>query len=169
MIDKRLAGIYLLMEELGGFGIDDLEDRVFVQKAIYLLQVLGIDLRYRFSWYLRGPYSTHLTQSVFELTSNKSMQDEAKKLTIRPEVRPAINKLKKLMEAKPESLTPSSWLELLGSIHYLKHISKAIASKDVAGAILGRAGKDWFSDEEAVAAWDQLDSVGLIGNIKLPL
>ncbi len=45
---------------LGALGIDDsietVDDRKRVQKAVYLGQLSGIDLGYRYGWYRMGPY-----------------------------------------------------------------------------------------------------------------
>lgn len=169
MIDKRLAGIYVLMKEFGGFKIKGLEERVFVQKAIYLLQVLDIDLRFRFSWYLRGPYSTDLTQSVFEIKGDEKLQERAETYSIRKEVVPAVDRLHGFLKAKPQPLTEPQWLELLSSIHYLKHISKAVISQDSVGGVLRDVGKGKFSDEQANAAWKVLDDAGLIDRKVIPL
>lgn len=169
-MDRRLTGIYVLMRELvGGFRIEELEERVFVQKAIYLLQVLGIDLRFRFSWYLRGPYSTDLTQCVFEINGDKKLQERAESYSLRREVVPGVDRLRGILEAKPEVLDPPDWLELLSSIHYLKHISKADISQDSVGDVLRDVGKEKFSDDQANAAWEELAATGLIDRKVIPL
>ncbi len=168
-MDRRLAGIYVLMREFGGFRIEELEERVFVQKAIYLLQVLGIDLRFRFSWYLRGPYSTDLTQSVYEIAGIADLSEKTENYTIRPEVMPAIDRLHKLVEAMPKKLDKPEWLELLSSIHYLKHISKADVSLDTIGDVLREVGKGKFSNDQANAAWEELAAKGLIDRKVIPL
>lgn len=36
-----------------------------LKKIIYLLEVVGIDLGFRFNWYLCGPYDIHLTDMVY--------------------------------------------------------------------------------------------------------
>lgn len=168
-MDRRLTGIYVLMRELGGFKIKELEERVFVQKAIYLLQVLDIDLRFRFSWYLRGPYSTDLTQCVFEIEGDQKLQERAETYSLRKEVVPAVDRLHGFLKAMPLPLTEPEWLELLSSIHYLKHISKAVISQNSVGSVLRDVGKGKFSDEQANTAWEVLDAVGLIDRKVIPL
>lgn len=44
-----------------GFSMDTFDDRMRLQKFVYLLQAHGVYLGYDFSWYLRGPYCSSLT------------------------------------------------------------------------------------------------------------
>jgi len=159
-MDVRLPGLYLLMEDLGGFSIKDLEDRVFIQKAIYILQLFGLDLRFRYRWYLRGPYSRGLSQAVYqiderviELASNHELRSEVKKLTA---------KMNELIELKPDKLAKSQWFELVSSIHFLKHISKVNMNSDNAGDHLAEAGKSRFDQSSVESAWIWLDEKELI-------
>jgi uncharacterized protein YwgA len=45
--------------------VDDFQDKLVMQKVIYLLEKLGIDCGYSYSLYLRGPYSTGLTKDLY--------------------------------------------------------------------------------------------------------
>ncbi len=47
-----------------------LEERIRVQKITYLAQCYGLDLGYKFSWYIRGPYSKQVTSAGFEIYEN---------------------------------------------------------------------------------------------------
>ena len=56
-MDATHIVLKLVVKELGEQGdIQTLEDRKIFQKAVYLGQLSGLDLGYRYSWYLRGPY-----------------------------------------------------------------------------------------------------------------
>ena len=67
-MDTRLMNLKLVLSELGfSSSIDTLNDRVTFQKAVYLAQAVGIPLRYRYSWYIMGPYSRDLTSSCVQL------------------------------------------------------------------------------------------------------
>lgn len=100
--------------------VDSLDDRMLIQKAVYLLQEKGADLGYRHSWYLKGPYSTNLTQDYFAV--NEAIKDGTldgqRKLNpdFATKVRTAAQVLKKPVAVK---LDKPSWYELLASIHYL--------------------------------------------------
>lgn len=166
-MDKRQLGVYLIMKELGGFKIDDIEDRVFLQKSIYLLQLLGVDFRYRFSWYKRGPYSKTLSACSYEIDGNiRAFTDMEIKPTLRNEVLIEVNKIKTAISKMPKTpeMNKTRWLELIASIHYLKHI----ADSDPDSVDLERmkkklsvAGKE-FDDLKIVAAWGCLEELDLL-------
>jgi len=46
--------------------IDDFEDRLIIQKSVYLLQSKGIKSNFSYHLYVRGPYSKDLTDHVYE-------------------------------------------------------------------------------------------------------
>lgn len=50
------------------FSMNEFDDRLKLQKLIYMIQSSGVYLGYDFSYYLRGPYCSKLTQIGFELT-----------------------------------------------------------------------------------------------------
>ena len=50
------------------FTMDEFDDRLKLQKLIYMIQSTGVYLGYDFSYYLRGPYCSKLAQMGFELT-----------------------------------------------------------------------------------------------------
>ena len=45
--------------------IDNFEDRLIIQKAVYLLQLKGVKSGFEYSLYVRGPYSRELTDQVY--------------------------------------------------------------------------------------------------------
>jgi len=99
--------------------VDDLNDRLRLQKAIYLIQAAGADLGYRYSWYLKGPYSTALTQDYFAVAEElKSAHFDERTLgqAFEDKVVAAARVLKKPQAVK---LDTPFWYELIASIHYL--------------------------------------------------
>ena len=56
-----------VLSEIGGGKMDTFADRMFNQKAVFILSRLGIQgLDYPFNWYVRGPYSPELTFQLYE-------------------------------------------------------------------------------------------------------
>lgn len=164
-MDKKLVAIFLLMRELRqNWSIDGFQDRLFMQKAIYLTQVLAIDLRFRFGWYLRGPYSKDLTDCLYELDADEKLRATIAALTLRDEFATKMQHLKDLVKNNPTNLDEARWLELVSSIHYLKHIScpNETTTQENAKERLERAGKTSFSRDEIDEAWKALDEIGLI-------
>jgi uncharacterized protein YwgA len=166
-MDRKLVAIFLLMRELRkDWSIKGFQDRLFMQKAIYLTQVLAIDLRFRFGWYLRGPYSKDLTECLYELDADEKLRGTIDALTLRDEFATKMQLLKNLVESRPGAIDEAEWLELVSSIHYLKHIScpgKGLVEQNIEDW-LERAGKGDFKSEDIHLAWQALSKIRLIDN-----
>ena len=121
-MDTRLIGLELVLHELGiEPNIDRLEDRVRLQKAIYLSQEAGVPLGYRFSWYVKGPYSPSLTRDYYylDVASGDDSQATHGRL-LRDDVQSILKRIGPIMSVPKEvQLKPSAWVELVSSIHFL--------------------------------------------------
>ncbi|APC69252.1 hypothetical protein [Ralstonia pseudosolanacearum] len=100
--------------------VDTLDERLRLQKAIYLVQAAGADLGYRYSWYIRGPYSTSLTQDYFAVADlAKSGQDDDTR-TLKPAFVAKVKTASQVLKMPANiGLTRVQWYELLASLHYL--------------------------------------------------
>jgi uncharacterized protein YwgA len=154
--------------------LDSFENRFTVQKKTYLSQLSGFDLRYRFAWYVHGPYSRQLTADVFRL--KQAIDDgeaDQQGNTLGSLAKQLLRTAKSFWTNKPPQLSESDWLELLASLHYVRHIAYNPEGKPrdfVAAFATVVECKPKFSgrDGDARAAWEQLQSVGLIENKVLP-
>lgn len=84
-----------------------------LQKLVYLFEAFGIDLGFRFSWYVHGPYDSSLTRILYNDSkeeSNRIVPDEFKQES---------KKLKELKKFLGRDVHSSRALELIGSLHYL--------------------------------------------------
>lgn len=96
--------------------------RKAVQKTVYLAQAAGVDLGYRYNWYVMGPYSPNLTRDYFALRETLVLEP-----TIEPErrlsnaARERLDPVSNLVSVPDDAgeLTQADWLELLASIHFL--------------------------------------------------
>lgn len=98
------------------FQPDVFEDRLEMQKAVYLLQNMGISVGdYRFLWYKHGPYSQTLQNDILNLRGVEDIDinfsDDAKR---------EIETLKKVIFKEGLKYNESQWVECLGSLHYIK-------------------------------------------------
>ena len=60
-MDRQQIGVKLTIDGLKlPFKVDSFEDRLIMQKAVYLAQAGGVNLGYYYHWYLYGPYSPSL-------------------------------------------------------------------------------------------------------------
>lgn len=147
-------------------------NRLKLQKAIYLIQLFGIDLGYRFSWYLRGPYSTDLTKDLFEIyTNEKEIENYSEKYNFEPRVKKRFRRWSFFNKPTSVDLPIEEWYELLASIHYLKHIAYTPNVKEKNFDVIYKSlseRKERFSKADAREGWALLDTVGLIKKQELP-
>jgi hypothetical protein len=142
--------------------------RLAVQKTIYLTQLAGLDLGYRFGWYKYGPYCRDLTSDAFQLLEaldgGEAIPDD---LPLSPLAKQFIGKAKTIWADRPDQIVQEDWLELLASLHYLKHIvywpsGRARDFDEVFGSLVTSKPKFQTRQRDAQLAWDRLGAVGLL-------
>jgi len=59
----------LILDQAGitDISLETFSQRFNIQKRIFLVQVMGCDLGYRYGWYIWGPYCRELTADAFAL------------------------------------------------------------------------------------------------------
>ena len=97
-----------------------LEDRIRVQKITYLAQCYNLDLDYKFSWYIRGPYSRDVTSAGFEIYNNKIDLDQ-----IQTTHKLDGERLNRFRQFITPHINDTLWLEIAGSAIYLRKKSYA--------------------------------------------
>ncbi|HEY4311886.1 MAG TPA: hypothetical protein VGN12_20730 [Pirellulales bacterium] len=170
-MDAARIELKLALDEAGlpSLKLQTFSERLNVQKRIYLIQTLGYDLGYRFSWYLRGPYSRHLTDDAFALRNELDAGDtDADGFLLAESAKQSIVRAHQLWTLpQGTSVQPDAWLEVLASLHYLKEVaywpSSADKSFDAVFAKLIES-KPQFTDRKELAkqAWDRLAEYFLI-------
>jgi uncharacterized protein YwgA len=167
----------LFLDEVGvPLDLSAFQNRLLVQKKTYLAQLTSFDLRYRFAWYVHGPYSRQLTYDVFRLKEEIEEGDrEYEGADLSPLARQLLATARTFWDNRPGRVSESDWLELLASLHYVRHIAynPKNTPRDFADAFQTVvACKPKFARREADArsAWEQLDRVGLIEHkiLRLP-
>lgn len=121
-MEPKLAALKAFLDELElPPAISTLQERKLIQKGVLLGQTLGgVDLGYSFSWYIRGPYSTQLAKSYYELDHALRVEPEEKR-QLPESVRVRLQKVRPLLKVpKGVNLTQPDWLELLASVVYLE-------------------------------------------------
>lgn len=97
------------------FSFGSFEKRMEMQKAIYLLQEMGIAAGdYNFMWYKHGPYSQNLQDDMLALNSTSK-----ELIHFSNDAQSALQKLRDLLN-REVSYSKSSWAECLASLHYLR-------------------------------------------------
>ena len=120
-IEKIITYLKFLGVELR---LDTFSNRKQIQKIIYLIEnLVYLDLGYRYSWYLHGPYSPDLTQELFK--NEKIKSDVATNLD-----EDEVKKLMTLREFLGDDINSSDNLEILGSLCFLLSIGKHAKKSD---------------------------------------
>ena len=159
----------LVLDEigLGGLDLSVFCERLVLQKKIYLVQISGLDLRYRYNWYLHGPYCPSLTEDAFLLKDELNYDEDYKEYTLSSNAKDDIERAKKIWKT-PENVDLRYWLELLASLHYLKHIAYWPGDSGTKERILLKLleAKPQFANKPDLVeqGWQQLNQLGLLEN-----
>jgi len=144
--------------------VSTFDDRLILQKAVYLLQAAGIQLGYRFRWYLKGPYSPDMTAGAFGIVNEgKSGAEELKGWKLDEQSAQIAARLYPLLCRAGESPTDQARrLELLASALFLFKTRQAqAADSEGTAAILQKNGKN-FNAQEVARAVEEMRSYALL-------
>ncbi len=162
-MDRQQIGVKLTTNGLGlDFKIKYFQDRLIMQKSVYLAQTAGVNLGYYYHWYLHGPYSPSLTRDEYAIATDISVgldETEGWKLDDRSSQR--LEEIRGIF-TEPERDKLARKLELLASVHFLierRQVSKVDTSRIT--TTLERFNKN-FSEEDVQKALGELKSYGLL-------
>jgi len=161
-MDRQQIGMKLTIDCLGlPFKLDTFEDRLILQKTVYLAQACGVHLGYYFHWYLRGPYSPQLTDDAFAVRPEISAGIEDWK-TWKLDARSAA-RLARLRDLFSDRDRPrlAQRLELLGSVHFLLDRKQVSPSATGITGTLRAYGKR-FTHQDVKVALKDLQDYGLL-------
>jgi hypothetical protein len=155
-MDRQQIGLKLAVDAMGlPFRLSSFEDRLILQKAVYLAQAAAVQLGYTFGWYLRGPYSPALTRDAFTVATQSDGEPAGWKLDV-----PSLERLKPLFGGNGRGILASR-LELLASVLFLLRARRATAPKVAElREVLHKYGKT-FSEDDIRRAIKDLTEHGL--------
>jgi len=61
----KFQSMLRILNVLTNVSVDDFNDRLRLQKIVYLAREIGFDCGFAFDWYVRGPYSPSLTRMLY--------------------------------------------------------------------------------------------------------
>lgn len=145
-MDRRQIALKLAADAWGlDFRISTFEDRLILQKAVYLMQAAGVHLGHYYQWYLHGPYSPSLTRDVYAVSADLAQGlDDARGWTLDQHSVSVLERLSGLVRTENRSQLARK-LELLASIHFLitrKQVTRPNDDAQIA-EVLHRFGKDF--------------------------
>jgi hypothetical protein len=161
--------------EINQVRLDTFSQRFNIQKRVYLIQLMGCDLGYRYGWYIKGPYCRELTADAFTLRDELLSGDrDHDAFDLAGQSKGQVETAKRLW-APPAApaVSDDDWLELLASLHYLKHIAywPPGSNKDfnaVFAALVKTKPRFKNAQSTARLAWQRLEEFGLIAAKTLP-
>jgi uncharacterized protein YwgA len=161
-MDRQQIGVKLAIDGLNlPFKIDGFQDRLIMQKSVYLAQAAGVNLGYYYHWYLYGPYSPSLTRDEYAIAMDISADmDESEGWKLDNISSQRLERIRGIF-AEPERDKLAKKLELLASVHFLidrKQVSR-VDTKRIT-TTLERFNKD-FSEEDVKRALGELKTYGL--------
>lgn len=121
-MESSQIALKLLLDSLGiSPAIKTVNQRMAVQKGVYIAQLAGVDFGYRYNWYVRGPYSPALTRDYYALDKALTAgEDEFNGRGLRGAVQDKLANIKPLLQVPSDvDLNQAHWLELVASVHYL--------------------------------------------------
>jgi len=162
-MDRRQIGLKLVLDQLDlPVRVDTFEDRLILQKSVYLAQAAGVNLGYYFRWYLRGPYCPSVAEDGYAISTELS--HDAEDLAEWTLDKASSAKLKKMRGIADSSdrLALTKKLELLASVHYL--IDRDQVTDKSAGGVTAKlhACDKNFSEPEVAGAIGELKTYGLL-------
>lgn len=133
MANKYLLPVYKALYDRD-FSYSDFDQRMEMQKAVYLLQDMGVPVgNYGFRWYRHGPYSQSLQDDMYYEDGHSCAT-----LLLSKEYAESIDHLHDVIHA-PErgQYSISHWAECLASLHYLREnlLSFNATEEDVVHAL----------------------------------
>lgn len=139
------------IRDLKCYSLETLNDRILLQKKVYLAQDIGLPLGYGYSWYIHGPYSTDLTAVAYQIIpegdtaiENHSLKEPYASIISK------VNSLESVINEKNLKISVVQWYELIASIAYWYKRGHDNESKIVD---IIRATKPQFTEEQIKAGY----------------
>lgn len=112
------------------FSISNFENRLKLQKIIYLLQNKVVDLGFNFTLYLYGPYSTDLTKLAYYI------DDFNKSTPIKFEEEPIEKKFTEFVKAISPYKNNVKWLECVATLHLFQNLYPTNSKNEIFNRII---------------------------------
>lgn len=162
-MDRRQIGLKLVMDQLDQpVKVDSFEDRLILQKTVYLAEAAGVHLGYFFRWYLRGPYCPEVADDGFSVALETSHDlDDSKGWTLDEASCERLGKLRPLLAGEDRAGLARK-LELLASVHYLIDRKQVPDKSPQTITRKLRACDKLFSEQEVGEALQELAAHGIV-------
>lgn len=118
-MNKSYIATAIAIRDLKCYSLNTINDRILLQKKIYLAQEAGVPLGYGYSWYIHGPYSPDLTAVAYQIIpeGNTSIEEMHFKEPYASMLE-KVNRLESVIGEENLELSIVQWYELVASIAY---------------------------------------------------
>lgn len=104
--------------EVGKPDMSEFDNRLKLQKVVYLLQSSGMSLGYGYNWYVKGPYSSPLAHDLFEIEKSSEIYEKNAEVKFENHEQ-IVHKLESFRDFLDNDINDIKYLEVLASIHYI--------------------------------------------------
>ncbi len=162
-MDRRQIGLSLVLNTLElESKVDSFDDRLILQKAMYLAQAAGVDLGYYYGWYLRGPYCPAVADDGFAVTAELGQgMDDSDRWKLDDKSSSSLAKIKSFFGQEDRTVLADK-LELLASIHYLIDREQVTDQSPPTITAKLHACDKMFSEQQVSEAIEELKTHGLL-------
>jgi len=110
---EKLAALFNGIQKQ--LSMDQFDDKLEVQKITFLAQEYGINLGYSFEWYIRGPYCKQVSEDAHTILDSNLTTISPSDAGLNEE------QIQRFRELLRPHLNDTEWLEIAGSLLYLKN------------------------------------------------
>ncbi|MDA7952696.1 MAG: hypothetical protein MPI95_01050 [Nitrosopumilus sp.] len=155
-MNKQVVQLGLLLRQVPdyGFSMDKFDDRLRLQKTVYLLQAFGVYLGYDFYWYLRGPYCTVLTANAFMLEKIYDGIPTDPKTFGNPAAQERFENFKKFISGMDVDE-----MEIAASLHYMMEAFGKTEEEAKRATVEKRHN---FTEAGVIRVWEKMRRYGLV-------
>ena len=118
MATKAVLSKVLEILELGKPDMSTFDNRLQLQKIIYLLQSSGMSLGYGYNWYVKGPYSSPLAHDLFGIEKSTEIYEKNEGIKFKDHEH-IVHKLESFRDFLGDDINDVKYLEVLASLHYI--------------------------------------------------
>lgn len=155
-------GYILKLVPNADFKMDGFDDRLRLQKVVYMLQAFGVNLGYGFSWYFRGPYCTSLARAGFELEQIYGMiPDGVEVKPVDPGARDGLKRCIRFLGDVMDGPYDLDRVEIAASLHLLV-ITTSLTKQEMFRRVTKKMSVRGVTDGMCEEMWRRLQKEGLI-------
>ena len=118
MANMKILSKVLEILEVGKPDMSEFDNRLKLQKVVYLLQSSGMSLGYGYNWYVKGPYSSPLAHDLFEIEKSSEIYEKNAEVKFENHEQ-IVHKLESFRDFLDNDINDIKYLEVLASIHYI--------------------------------------------------